>query len=152
MSRFFTKIESSLGWLKPVTLAEYISLEEPLGRVYLPTTSYMEMGEWSLPAESARSYAELIEELKRYGDDAQRVFRFCRADSGGTSLPSIQSPIGSIRGCFLRAKRLTRPAKALIRPRERITYTRRRATTRTGTACSAGCICRIWRQALMRTS
>ncbi len=76
LESFFAKIESSLDWLKPVTLAEYISLEEPLGRVYLPTTSYMEMGEWSLPAESARSYAELIEELKRYGDDAQRVFRF----------------------------------------------------------------------------
>lgn len=76
LESFFKKIESSLDWLKPVTLAEYISLEEPLGRVYLPTTSYMEMGEWSLPAESARSYAELIEELKRYGDDARRVFRF----------------------------------------------------------------------------
>ncbi|MBI5236019.1 MAG: DUF1926 domain-containing protein [Deltaproteobacteria bacterium] len=76
LESFFAKIESSLDWLQPVTFAEYISLEEPLGRVYLPTTSYMEMGEWSLPADTARSYAELIEELKRCGDDAQRVFRF----------------------------------------------------------------------------
>lgn len=75
LERFFTKIESCGDWLKPVTLAEYLDRQEPVGRVYLPTTSYMEMGEWSLPAESSKEYTELVEDVKNW-KDGERVRRF----------------------------------------------------------------------------
>ena len=58
-----------------MTFSEYLKKEEPLGRVYLPTTSYMEMGEWALPAEASREYTALVEEVKTW-KDGDRVKRF----------------------------------------------------------------------------
>ncbi|MFQ5735725.1 MAG: alpha-amylase/4-alpha-glucanotransferase domain-containing protein [Thermodesulfobacteriota bacterium] len=75
LERFFGVIERNLDWIKPVTFSEYVDSEKPLGRIYLPTTSYMEMGEWSLPAEASKAYMELIEEVKGR-DDGGRVLRF----------------------------------------------------------------------------
>ena len=37
------------------------------GRIYLPTASYEEMGEWSMPPDSIRRYEELKERLVREG-------------------------------------------------------------------------------------
>lgn len=37
------------------------------GVVYLPTVSYSEMGEWTLPAPAARRYAELVEAARHEG-------------------------------------------------------------------------------------
>jgi len=37
------------------------------GVVYLPTVSYSEMGEWSLPAPAARRYSELVEAARHEG-------------------------------------------------------------------------------------
>lgn len=79
LESFFALIES-MEWLKPVTLAGYLDAEESLGRVYLPTTSYMEMGEWSLPAAASKEYTGLIEEVKGW-NGGERVRRFLQ---GGT--------------------------------------------------------------------
>lgn len=43
---------------------DYHAAEKTRGIVYLPTTSYIEMNEWTLPAESANAYADLINEAK----------------------------------------------------------------------------------------
>ncbi|MEO7320941.1 MAG: alpha-amylase/4-alpha-glucanotransferase domain-containing protein, partial [Nitrosospira sp.] len=37
------------------------------GVVYLPTTSYIEMNEWTLPAQPANAYADLVQQAKRAG-------------------------------------------------------------------------------------
>ena len=37
------------------------------GVVYLPTTSYIEMNEWTLPAEAANAYADLVQADKQAG-------------------------------------------------------------------------------------
>jgi hypothetical protein len=37
------------------------------GVVYLPTTSYIEMNEWTLPAQAANEYADLLQEAKTQG-------------------------------------------------------------------------------------
>ncbi len=50
----------------------YRELERTRGVIYLPTASYMEMNEWTLPAEQAHHYARLVEEGKargHYDDD-----------------------------------------------------------------------------------
>jgi alpha-amylase len=79
LEEFFQKIES-LDWIKPVTLSEYVDAEPPLGRVYLPTTSYMEMGEWSLPAPAAKDYHALNKNMGK-SEDGDSVLRFVQ---GGT--------------------------------------------------------------------
>ncbi|TAN63582.1 DUF1926 domain-containing protein [bacterium] len=67
LEAFFQMIES-LDWVQPVTLSQLINAEDNLGRVYLPTTSYMEMGEWALPHHASKSYTLLLEDLKAKGD------------------------------------------------------------------------------------
>lgn len=68
LERFFEKIEASLEWLKPATVSSFMDSEGPLGRIYLPTTSYMEMGEWSLPAGASKDYTGLIDRLDSWSD------------------------------------------------------------------------------------
>ena len=80
IDNFLGKIEDSREWLVPVTFSEYIDKEEPLGRVYLTTTSYMEMGEWALFADASGEYGALRKEIKSWRD-GERILRFFQ---GGT--------------------------------------------------------------------
>lgn len=75
LDSFFSMIERNLDWLTPLSLGEYLDREEPVGLIYLPTTSYMEMGEWSLPAEASRTYTRLMDEVKTW-KDGDRLKRF----------------------------------------------------------------------------
>ncbi len=43
---------------------EYHASEKTRGIVYLPTVSYIEMNEWTLPAQAANTYAELVQQAK----------------------------------------------------------------------------------------
>ncbi len=47
--------------------SEYHAAEKTRGIVYLPTVSYIEMNEWTLPAASANAYAELTQHAKTQG-------------------------------------------------------------------------------------
>ena len=53
--------------ISPCHYRDYHATEKTKGIVYLPTTSYIEMNEWTLPAESARIYADLINQSKASG-------------------------------------------------------------------------------------
>ncbi len=46
---------------------EFRSANRTRGIVYLPTTSYIEMNEWTLPAHAARTYRGLVEQEKHGG-------------------------------------------------------------------------------------
>ncbi len=75
MRRFIKALEDNSGWIEPSTFSEYIDSEGPRGRVYLPTCSYMEMGEWSLPAATTVQYQDFVDELKKEpGYDIKRLF------------------------------------------------------------------------------
>ncbi len=50
MDRFFRAIRENADWLQLITPGEYARRFPSLGRIYLPTASYDEMGEWALPA------------------------------------------------------------------------------------------------------
>ncbi len=63
LDRFLTRIEESGDWLTTRHPSEMLS-RPAQGRVYLPTASYAEMGEWSLPAASTRIYESLVHELQ----------------------------------------------------------------------------------------
>lgn len=49
------------------TYADFHAANRTRGTVYLPTTSYIEMNEWTLPAASARRYHDLLEAEKAGG-------------------------------------------------------------------------------------
>jgi hypothetical protein len=60
VERFFEAMEASRDWLTTVTPSEWLEREPPIGRVYVPTSSYAEMGEWSLPADETVVFAPLL--------------------------------------------------------------------------------------------
>jgi len=76
------------GWLKqfiegvlasPIIQTQrydtYHAQAKTRGVVYLPTTSYIEMNEWTLPAAAANAYADLVEASKQQGRfDQQKAF------------------------------------------------------------------------------
>jgi hypothetical protein len=60
VERFFQALESNADWLTTVTPSDWLEREPPVGRVYVPTGSYAEMGEWALPADESLVFAELV--------------------------------------------------------------------------------------------
>jgi hypothetical protein len=60
LDRFFDRILAT-PWLRMATFADVVDAMPAAGRVYLPTASYHEMGEWALPAAAGRA----LEEAKR---------------------------------------------------------------------------------------
>jgi hypothetical protein len=63
------------GSFKTAHFGEYLDAHRPTGRVYLPTASYEEMGEWSLPADAQQHYNQVRQSLKDRGElDRARAF------------------------------------------------------------------------------
>ncbi len=60
VDRFFTALEANADWLTTITPGGWLAEREPIGRVYLPTASYAEMGEWVLPANESLVFAGLL--------------------------------------------------------------------------------------------
>ncbi|RFC37147.1 MAG: alpha-amylase [Candidatus Nitrotoga sp. LAW] len=54
------------------TYRDYHANEKTRGIVYLPTTSYIEMNEWTLPMAAAHTYADLVHTEKASGHYEQR--------------------------------------------------------------------------------
>jgi 4-alpha-glucanotransferase/alpha-amylase len=54
------------------TYRDYHAAEKTRGIVYLPTTSYIEMNEWTLPVSVAHSYADLVHAEKEGGHYEER--------------------------------------------------------------------------------
>ena len=58
--------------IRPMRYCDYHAQAQTRGVVYLPTTSYIEMNEWTLPAPAAHRFADLVQAIKhqgRYDDD-----------------------------------------------------------------------------------
>ena len=63
--------------IETTTFREFHARERTRGIVYLPTTSYIEMNEWTLPALQAQAYADLVGREKAAGryDDEKAFLR-----------------------------------------------------------------------------
>lgn len=68
LERFFTLLEQNSAWLETTTFSDHIRTEPARGRVYLPTASYMEMGEWTLPTAAMMEYDKALALLKAMPD------------------------------------------------------------------------------------
>ncbi|MFQ6606475.1 MAG: alpha-amylase/4-alpha-glucanotransferase domain-containing protein [Fidelibacterota bacterium] len=67
LERMFTMLEEHAATIKTTTFKAYHAQHAPRGRVYLPSTSYFEMGEWTLPARSGERFADFTRSLKVNG-------------------------------------------------------------------------------------
>ncbi len=61
---FFREIEKNKDWIEMIHLRDALGILPPKGRVYLPTASYHEMNQWSLPAWAFQEYEEFEHILK----------------------------------------------------------------------------------------
>jgi len=59
--RFFDALRDNRDWLKTTTLGECLDNVSPVGRCFLPDSSYREMTEWVLPPERQLTLAALKE-------------------------------------------------------------------------------------------
>lgn len=60
VARFFEALEANADWLTTTTPTAWLAGHRPIGRVYIPTGSYAEMGEWALPADESRVFASVL--------------------------------------------------------------------------------------------
>jgi 4-alpha-glucanotransferase len=68
LESFFSALEQNGEWLEMSTPGEAVASHAPLGRADLPTASYTEMMEWSLPTVARNRYHSLITEFANRGD------------------------------------------------------------------------------------
>ena len=67
LRRFFSALEENSNWIRTKTFSEYLDAYPPKGRIYLPTASYFEMSEWSLPWESGEKFSDFVHEFENQG-------------------------------------------------------------------------------------
>ncbi len=75
VERFFEALEANADWLSTVTPSQWLAKEPPIGRVYVPTSSYAEMGEWSLPPDETVVFTGLLHDAQARKDPAARWLR-----------------------------------------------------------------------------
>jgi alpha-amylase len=60
VARFFEALEANAGWLATTTPSAWLAGHRPIGRVYIPTGSYAEMGEWALPPDESLVFSDVL--------------------------------------------------------------------------------------------
>ena len=60
VNRFFEALEENGDWLTTTTPTDWLADHAPIGRVYVPTGSYAEMGEWALPPDESVAFATAL--------------------------------------------------------------------------------------------
>lgn len=71
----FSAFEENEDWLTMVTPSEWLAREAPIGRVYVPASSYVEMTEWALPADQGPVFHRLLSEAVETGSPAAQFLR-----------------------------------------------------------------------------
>ncbi len=61
----FIELVLASDFVETDTYSGYMKKRKPLGRVYLPSSSYFEMGEWSLPSDVAVKFTDFVDYLRK---------------------------------------------------------------------------------------
>ena len=64
VDEFFSALAENQSWLHMTLLSEYAHDYPALGRVYLPTSAYIEMTEWALPPKKSYLFGQLLHQLE----------------------------------------------------------------------------------------
>jgi alpha-amylase len=75
VARFFEALEANADWLTSTTPSAWLAAHRPIGRVYVPTGSYAEMGEWALPPGESRVFASVLHAAQEAGRPEARWLR-----------------------------------------------------------------------------
>jgi len=75
VERFFEALDANADWLSTVTPSDWNLGHRPVGRVYVPTGSYAEMGEWALPADEALAFGSTLRRARAEGRPEARWLR-----------------------------------------------------------------------------
>ena len=75
---FFRMLRDRRDLIRTLHPSQALAETPPVGRIYLPTASYEEMGEWALPTAAIKPYEELKQRLKNDGS-YERFQPFVRA-------------------------------------------------------------------------
>ena len=75
VARFFEALEANADWLSTTTPSAWLAAHRPIGRVYIPTGSYAEMGEWALPPTEGRVFASVLHDAQAAGRPEARWLR-----------------------------------------------------------------------------
>ena len=67
LRRFFDALVANREWLQVVTPTEALEQVPPLGKIYIPEGSYREMTEWALPTERLIEFENLHHRLEHEG-------------------------------------------------------------------------------------
>jgi hypothetical protein len=57
---FFEALEANAEWLSTVRPRDWLEAHAPVGRVYVPTGAYAEMGEWALSPDESQAFTEAL--------------------------------------------------------------------------------------------
>ncbi len=75
VDRFFEALEANADWLTTTTPAAWLADHAPVGRVYVPVSSYAEMGEWALPPTEGQAFHAALDRARRAQLPEQRWIR-----------------------------------------------------------------------------
>ncbi|MGH7356156.1 MAG: alpha-amylase/4-alpha-glucanotransferase domain-containing protein [Candidatus Rokuibacteriota bacterium] len=125
LDRFFDRLLGT-PWLRLSTLGEVVDAVAPTGRVYLPTASYREMGEWALPAataealdaakhelagrEGADRFVEMLRGgfwrgfLVKYPEVGDTYWKMVRLSEWAAAAPASAPPVSAARDAILRGQ------------------------------------------------
>ncbi|HWH24650.1 MAG TPA: alpha-amylase/4-alpha-glucanotransferase domain-containing protein [Candidatus Limnocylindria bacterium] len=71
----FEALIANSRWLTTVTPSEWLDRQPPIGRIYVPTSSYVEMTQWALPAGEATAFDAALAQAEASGSPAMRFLR-----------------------------------------------------------------------------
>ena len=74
VEELFTALEQNSTWLHTIPLGEYAHNYPALGRVYIPTSSYIEMTEWALPPQKSYTFGKILHRLEHEKQDEMLQF------------------------------------------------------------------------------
>ena len=69
LENFFNELVKNSPWLRTEKLSDCLMNRKSQGRIYLPTSSYEEMLEWSLPADTQEYMQNVMSEIKGMGKE-----------------------------------------------------------------------------------
>jgi alpha-amylase len=76
IDEFFRALEENRNWLRTTPPGEYAREHAALGRIYIPTSSYIEMSEWALPPRKSYAFGQLLHSLQE--EHEQEILQFMR--------------------------------------------------------------------------
>lgn len=76
VDEFFSALEQNSEWLHMTPLGEHAHTRPASGRIYIPTSSYIEMTEWALPPQKSHLFGKLLHQLEEEHRD--HILQFMR--------------------------------------------------------------------------